>query len=156
MKRIVDGEMEEYYLCGHCARELGYENALDSLGLNLGSFLGNFLGASSSYPTGLAGVERCERCGSSFSDIVSSGRVGCAHCYEKFYEKLMPSIQNIHGKTKHAGKISHACGNKAQKARELASLKAKMKTAIQTQNFEQAAQLRDQIKALESEGGQHE
>lgn len=50
------------------------------------------------------GIVRCEKCGSTFNDIVRSGRMGCGDCYSTFYDKLLPSFERIHGRTHHEGK----------------------------------------------------
>lgn len=106
----------------------------------------------------LAGVERCNTCGSSFNDIVKGGHIGCSDCYEKFEDKLEPSIRKIHGKTKHIGKFVTYSEDETEKPKEketpkpkvntLDSLKEQLKDAIKEQRFEDAAVLRDKIKAM--------
>lgn len=49
-------------------------------------------------------MDRCDYCGSTFNDIINTGNVGCAHCYDRFADKLEPSIRKIHGATRHIGK----------------------------------------------------
>ena len=104
----------------------------------------------------------CHSCAqnSGFDDIIKSGKVGCADCYEKFYNKLLPSIQRIHGKAKHAGKvpvIHETVTAKKEEPKEktaedkIAELNLQMQKAIEEQNFEQAAVLRDEIKSLKGE-----
>ena len=62
----------------------------------------------------------------------------------------MPSIQRIHGKTKHEGKIPLSdVTNETKQASEIASLRAKLAEAIENEDFEQAAKLRDEIRTLE-------
>ena len=145
IKRIINGKKEEMYLCQHCANELGYNDIISNM--NLGSFLGNFLGASTDIQKSLAGVERCEMCGSSYSDIVSLGKVGCANCYDKFYDKLIGSIENIHGRAKHVGKVTNKAYVPEQES-TVDKLSRLLKQAIDEQNFEKAAKLRDKINEL--------
>lgn len=155
-KKIINGKKEEMYLCDECAKELGVMDefsfepfSMDSI---LGdSFFGNLLGAGASAFNSLAGIDRCTYCGSSFNDIVNSGKVGCSHCYEKFEDKLTPSIEKLHGRTKHIGKnVSYEAENDEQ-PNEIATLKAELKQAIQEQRFEDAAVLRDKIKSITEE-----
>ncbi|MGN1329596.1 MAG: UvrB/UvrC motif-containing protein [Eubacterium sp.] len=160
IKKIVNGKREEMHLCSECAKELGVmdEFRMPTMSEMFGdSFLGNFLGAGVAAMNSLAGVDRCSSCGSSFNDIVNSGRIGCADCYDKFEDKLEPSIRKIHGKTKHIGKfISYS--NDEEKAEEkpqvseIDSLKEQLKSAISEQRFEDAAVIRDKINELQ-EGG---
>lgn len=160
IKKVVNGKKEEMYLCSECAKELGVmdEFKMPTMSEMFGdSFLGNFLGAGVAAMNSLAGVDRCSSCGSSFNDIVNSGRIGCADCYDKFEDKLEPSIRKIHGKTKHIGKfITYSDDEKKAEEKpqvsELDSLKEQLKTAISEQRFEDAAVIRDKINELQ-EGG---
>ncbi len=158
IKKNINGKREEMHLCSDCARELGVmeEFRVPSVTDFFGeSFLGNFLGAGVAAMNSLAGVERCSTCGSSFNDIVKGGHIGCSDCYDKFADRLEPSIRKIHGKTKHIGKfISYDESNEPEKAEskketdELEQLKEQLQKAISEQRFEDAAVLRDKIKAL--------
>lgn len=158
IKRNINGRREELHLCSECASELGVmdEFRVPSMSDFFGeSFLGNFLGAGVAAMNSLAGVERCSTCGSSFNDIVKGGHIGCSDCYDKFADKLEPSIRKIHGKTKHIGKfISYDENNEPEKREsknetdELEQLNEQLQKAIKEQRFEDAAVLRDKIKAL--------
>lgn len=158
IKKNINGKKEEMHLCSECAQELGVmeEFRMPSMSdMFSDSFLGNFLGAGVAAMNSLAGVNRCSSCGSSFNDIVNSGRIGCADCYEKFEDKLEPSIRKMHGKTKHIGKFvtysnEEEKEKKPQKS-ELDSLKEQLNSAISEQRFEDAAVIRDKINEL-SEG----
>lgn len=162
IKKNINGKVTQMHLCSHCAEELGVmdEFKMPTMSDLFGdSFLGNFLGAGVASMNSLAGVERCQSCGSSFSDIVKSGHIGCSDCYEKFAEKLEPSIKKIHGKTKHIGKfVSYNEDEAVQKKTnesEIDILKGKLKQAVKEQRFEDAAVLRDKINEL-TEGGNNE
>ncbi|MCM1364462.1 MAG: UvrB/UvrC motif-containing protein [Faecalibacterium sp.] len=152
IKRVVNGEATETHLCHECAQSLGYNGLFNNFSLSIPNIFSSFFGDSSFALTG-ARTERCEKCGCSFDDIVRTGMVGCADCYEKFFDKLLPSIQRIHGKSKHAGKIPDIQTEKKvikEKTTEekIAELEVQMQKAIESQNFEQAAIIRDQIKEL--------
>ncbi len=159
IKRVVNGEATENHLCHSCAENLGFDDFFDDFSLNLPGIFSSFFG-DSMFALGESRLERCEKCGSCFDDIIKSGKVGCADCYEKFYSKLLPSIQRIHGKANHGGKIpvrhEAVCAEKAvpkEKSAEekIAELNSQMQKAIEEQNFEQAAVLRDEIKKLKGE-----
>ncbi len=155
IKSVVNGEYTQLHLCTGCAGKLGYGDVFSGFGFDLGDFFGNFFSKPKTMITS-AKTERCEKCGMSFEEIVKSGKIGCAGCYEKFYEMLLPSVQRIHGKTQHNGKIANVIEEKEsvkEKTKEeiIAELQAEMKTAIEEQNFERAAEIRDEIKAKEAE-----
>lgn len=155
IKSVVNGEYTQLHLCTDCAGKLGYGDVFSGFGFDLGDFFGNFF---SKPKTNLPAskTERCEKCGMSFEEIVKSGKIGCADCYEKFYDMLLPSIRRIHGKTQHNGKTAKLTDNNPEvreKTKEeiIEELKTEMKTAIEEQNFERAAEIRDSIKELEAE-----
>lgn len=162
IKKNINGKREEMHLCSECAKELGVMDEFKMPAMNDlfgNSFLGNFLGAGVAAMNSLAGVDRCQTCGSSFNDIVKSGHIGCSDCYDRFEDKLEPSIRKIHGKTKHIGKyVSYEdTGEKAQqkpKESELDSLKSQLSQAIKEQRFEDAAVLRDKINEIEEKGNE--
>ncbi len=159
-KKIVNGKKEEMYLCEDCAKELGIMEEFQFEPFTLDSFFGNLLGAGVAGMNSLSGVDRCTYCGTTFNDIVNSGRVGCAHCYDRFENKLAPSIEKLHGRTKHVGKSVTYTEEKApaegdtkpEKTSKLEQLKADLKLAVLEQRFEDAAVLRDKIKELDAEG----
>ena len=155
IKRIINGKKEEMHLCEECARELGVMEEFSFEPFSMDSLFGNLLSAGAKAFNSLSGIDRCTYCGTTFNDIVNSGRVGCAHCYDKFEQKLSPSIEKLHGRTKHIGKsISYTeeSEEKTEEPSELEKLKEDLKLAIQEQRFEDAAVLRDKINELSEEG----
>ena len=151
VKRIINGEATENHLCNDCAKALGYGDSFSGFGNIFSDFFGSFfngpdLGALSAHTL------RCEKCGSTFSDIVESGKVGCSDCYKTFYDKLLPSLVRLHGKTKHEGKtpniIQAEVSGEEVKVNEIEKMEEELKAAIDAQEFEKAAQLRDKIKEM--------
>ena len=157
IKKIINGKREEMHLCEECAKELGVLDEFRFEPFSADSFFGNLLGAGAKVLNTLTGIDRCTYCGSSWNDIVNSGRLGCAHCYDKFEDVLSPSIEQLHGRTKHVGKcISYTEEPEEEKTEDakpdtVESLKAELKKAIQEQRFEDAAQIRDKINSLGKE-----
>ena len=161
IKRVINGEIEEYDLCSECAEKMGYGNFFqgftssfaDDFNSLFGSFFENALPARTQ-------ATRCETCGSSYTDIQRTGMMGCADCYSLFNGEIMPTIRKIHGNTTHCGKNSAAFKSERAKAAvekpveqesesELDKLQAELSAAIDNQEFEKAAELRDKIKAME-------
>ncbi len=154
IKQVVNGKVTEMNLCPDCAAEMH---------IHTGSIFGNHLfGAQNSIlsglfgntPTGLGSTQTqvCPQCGTSLNEISSSGRVGCANCYTTFREYLRPTIQRIHGKVEHEGKIPSDHVKEMTTTEKIDLLKKQMSEAVEQQNFEQAATLRDQIRDLEEKG----
>ena len=154
IKRVINGEFEEYDLCSQCAKEMGYTNIFDDINSSFGKDFSNFLGSffSNALPA-RSQATRCEKCGTSYADITRTGMMGCANCYEIFSEQLMPTIRHIHGNTYHCGKLSKCAVDTVSKVEDTKSqvqdLKEQLENAIKNQEFEKAAELRDKIKEME-------
>lgn len=157
IKTIVNGKLTQAHLCADCAKKQGYGNLFADWGSGFGSLLSGFMGSAAPARQ----VTRCPGCGASFEDITRSGKIGCAECYHTFRGQLLPIIQRIHGTAQHKGKVPGSSAlrvtdpnNKIAAVEEtpLEEKKRLLKQAIETQDFERAAVLRDEIKELEQHG----
>lgn len=146
IKKVVNGVATEKHLCAYCAAKNGYGNFGK---LSLTNLLTSMLsdGADSS----ITKATRCEVCGCSFSDIVESGRMGCSECYATFKNELIPSLKRLHGKALHVGNSPSKAPKEETLEEKIRSLKEKLSQAVETQEFEKAAEIRDEIKKLEGE-----
>ncbi len=147
VKRIVNGESAEAHLCSDCAKALGYNDVFGGFGNTFGDLLGSFFGEPQVSAISSRTI-RCEKCGNTFNDIANSGKIGCADCYVTFYDKLLPSLQRIHGKTRHEGKNPTIIKAEVTNVNPIEDLEEQLRIAIDEQNFEKAAQLRDRINEL--------
>lgn len=148
--QVINGEEKEFYLCDECADSLGVKPFINPVMIDFGDFLGQVFGQTAKVLNpSESQIRKCEMCGATFEDIVKTGKAGCSNCYTEFYSQLLPSIQRIHGKTEHTGKISKNAGESAKIKSELKKLTNELNKAIEEQRFEYAAELRDKIKLLE-------
>lgn len=152
LTEVINNETRELHLCEGCAREKGAE-ALEQFGGGPGDPTGGLaellagladLGAKLPGGAAVAGI-KCEQCGLTYDDFKKSGRLGCGACYEAFRKVLGPLLKKIHGSTGHSGLVPPPAEPKG----DLLKLREQLKTAIQAESFEEAARLRDQIRALE-------
>lgn len=157
IKTIVNGKLTQAHLCADCAKKQGYGNLFADWGSGFGNLLSGFMGSAAPARQ----VTRCPGCGASFEDITRSGKIGCAQCYHTFRGQLLPIIQRIHGTAQHKGKVPGSSAlrvtdtnNKIVAVEEtpLEEKKRLLKQAIEVQDFERAAVLRDEIKELEQHG----
>jgi len=152
-KQVVNGTVREAALCSECASamNLGINKAASAFSLPFsdGSLISGLFGDA---PV-RSSVQRkvCPLCGSAFSDIAHSGKVGCAKCYETFRNELMPTVTGIHGRSKHTGRCPKDHKAKAEKRNRLDELNAELNAAVQSEEYEKAAKLRDEIKRLRGE-----
>ena len=91
----------------------------------------------------------CPQCGITFKDFRSTGRLGCPHDYVVFKKELVPLLENIHGEVKHQGKSPRRKYPQSGMLSQLGQLRKKLQNAVGMEDYEQAAQLRDQIRQLE-------
>jgi protein arginine kinase activator len=94
----------------------------------------------------------CPICGLTWTSFKSAGLMGCPHDYELFEGKLAPLLKRAQeGATDHVGKVPRK--KKTQETeRQVTSmrLRRELQKAIDAENYEQAARLRDQLKTLEN------
>ena len=95
----------------------------------------------------------CSSCGLSYADFEHTGRLGCAQCYCDFADQLKPSLQKIHGRTQHAGRTPKAFvpDPADERNQRMNELRKQMDEAVAEENFEEAARLRDELRALAEE-----
>ena len=91
---------------------------------------------------------RCEACGLTYDEFLSTGKLGCTECYKAFAEQLKPLLLRVHGRNQHAGRVP--ANRREERAFEMciSELKTRMEAAVSEENFEMAASLRDEIHAL--------
>ncbi len=105
-----------------------------------------------------AGVEEaakltCPKCGISFREFRANGLLGCLHDYEVFAEYITPLIERTHGgATRHSGKVPSRMGSTPDDQAEILRLKRQLSHAVDAEDYETAAGLRDQLKVLQSDG----
>lgn len=152
LKESVNGELRELHLCAHCAHELGYDVVFGSFnpfaGIGIQDILGSLFSQAATQPA-IADGKKCSFCGMTFGELARTAKAGCAHCYSEFYRELLPSIQRIHGKTQHVGKVPRSAGEAVALRRRIDTLKKELNDAVAAQEYEKAATLRDQIRACE-------
>ncbi|MFZ5826026.1 MAG: UvrB/UvrC motif-containing protein [Bacillota bacterium] len=160
---ITNGKKEEHHLCEVCAREAGALPNFSFPNLSIQQLLGSFLGqepfGGPSLKPPLQAEPTCRHCGMTYSEFAQSGVLGCAKCYDEMEPHLLPLIKRIQGTTTHSGKVPKRTGGIARKRRELDTLRRQLEQAIQNEQYEEAARLRDQMKQIEAEikagGGGH-
>ncbi len=148
-KQIVNGAVYEEYLCSECAGEKN--KGFSSFDVGFDDFFGNLFAGSTSASSSLRGAKTCPLCGATLRDISSTGKLGCAKCYEVFADELKSTISGIHGNVTHIGRAPGGHREMMERQEKLEELKRRQQSAVEAQDYELAAKLRDEIKEL-SEG----
>jgi protein arginine kinase activator len=151
---IVNKKKREAHLCEKCARERNLLPEQPGPQINLKALL-NLMISPFQPPASGAGIAvhemACPACGQTFAAFKAEGRFGCAHDYDAFEGVLEPLLERIHRATAHAGKIPSST-RVAAKTAKIEDLRSQMKAAVEVEDYEQAARLRDLIRKMEAEG----
>ena len=141
---MSQGKYNVLHLCGNCAeKEEGGHHKLQS---NVEQIVKGIIAACAGESVGELGKLSCPYCGTQYVEFRAKGRLGCPADYEAFHKGLLPMLQRIHGSTEHKGKCPRRIpGPQA----ELIGLRRELRAAVEHENFEEAARLRDLIRAKE-------
>lgn len=145
LTEIVKGQKTEKHLCEECSKEEGYTIKSH---VSLQDLLTAFISAHND-ATDLADVS-CPDCGMTYLDFRNEGRLGCPNDYEVFREALDPLLEKVHGTTEHSGKLPSRAGESQKLQRDLMDLRRRLRLAVEREAYEEAAQLRDEIKDKEA------
>jgi len=154
--KIVNGEKTEFHICETCAKEKGEMIPGTPNGFSIHSLLSGMLDFDSSTKSqspGHSGPQnlQCKDCGMTYAQFSKLGRFGCPSCYQYFDSRLDPLFKRVHGSTSHVGKVPVRTGGRLKVKRQIDDLKKEMQQHIVQEEFESAAELRDQIRELEKE-----
>lgn len=152
--QVINGEKQEIYVCEDCAKEKGYMLSSDE-GYNFHDLLSGLF----NYKFGTIGNNqasvkqteelKCSKCDLTFTEFRRIGKFGCAICYETFSNRLDSVFRRVHsGNTIHHGKIPKRKGGHLHVKKEIDELKKELTQLITDENFEEAAEIRDRIRAL--------
>lgn len=143
--KIINGKYKEEHLCEECAlKNYDFDNTFSMNKL--------FTGLVDGYKDINEVKEelKCDFCGLTYSRFSKDGKFGCAECYETFRDKLDPLIKGLHGHNIHRGKIPANSSERIHFKREEDNLQIELENAVKMEEFERAAEIRDELKKLRS------
>ena len=144
---IENNSVRQLHLCEQCAAERGVETSVAPTKHPLGQFLEAVQKQSMPASTEAG---KCAFCGLTMRDFRDTGRLGCARCYTTFEPSMRELLRRVHGGPRHTGRVYKAPPEEVfQKTGQLGELRDKLRRAIEQEQFEAAAELRDKIRVLE-------
>lgn len=149
---VINGQKKQLNLCEECARELRPQGFSFMPQLNLHDFLGGLMGHNlgvSGFANTSSQANHCNVCGLSEKQFAQRGLLGCGSCYENFGGTLDSLVRRIHGTNRHTGKVPERTSDRVKLVKKVESLRKQLKQAVEAEEFERAAQLRDSIRELE-------
>ncbi len=148
-KHLINDKEVTMNLCGSCAKRRGFSNPLKPIPFPLSDFLTTMVSGTGPQESREMLDKKCSVCGLTYSKFTKTGRLGCGNCFDAFRQPLMDLLRRIHGSNLHRGKRI-GVETSMEPLKEEARLKDELKNAIDREDFERAAQIRDMIKELQS------
>ena len=153
LTEIVNNQMIEIHLCESCAQEKGTDFKTH---FQMGDLMSSLMGGekpAKGLEKRLAG--KCPECGMTYEEFGKTGRLGCPYCYETFAKFLMPLIKRVQRSLQHIGKRPQQAFSGQTPApayvSDLKVLQERLKKSIQSEAFEDAAKIRDEIRQIEEQ-----
>jgi protein arginine kinase activator len=153
LTQVKEGEVHTASLCAQCAAEKGIETGFAMADTPLGGFLAKLGESADPDAPLLAALEvRCTGCNATLRDFRETGRVGCSECYQAFDAPLRELLRRLHGSTHHTGmqyQRGEAPAPRPEPGRTDLELKEQLRRAVESEQFELAAELRDRLRDRE-------
>lgn len=145
LTKVKDNEMKVLHLCETCASDEGVDPPVPTGTVPLADFLAQ-IGKTVGDETALGD---CPSCGLTTTQLKQTGRLGCATCYTHFDQHLRALLRRLHGGTQHVGKVMLPPDPREEDLKARADgLRRSLQRAVDAEDFEQAAALRDQIRRM--------
>lgn len=144
---IVNGEKIEKHLCELHATEQGVEGQ-QVTHKPINELLTNFVKLHSGQDPHQE--DACVSCGMTFAEFRETSVLGCPQCYSTFENQLAPLLERAHeGATHHVGKVPRRAGAGQMRQQRLLRLHKQLDDAVESENYEMAARLRDEIRKFQ-------
>ena len=154
LTQIEGDQVTMVHLCGKCAAERGIDTESEVAQTPLGAFLAAMgKGGAPLAAAAATSADTCPECNATLQDFRASGRVGCPTCWTVFERPLRDLLRRLQGATRHTGEHYVDPGTPTDpeevSARERASVRERLRVSVEMEQFELAAELRDQLRRME-------
>jgi protein arginine kinase activator len=147
LTNIIEGQKKKLHLCQDCAEK---QQLIQHQDLNLSSILQSVIGQHVGPVSDELARLTCPECGIKYMEFRAEGRLGCPHDYTAFREALETLLQRIHRSDRHVGKVPLHFERNATWQAEIVRLRRHLRTAVETEAYEEAARLRDLLRQKEA------
>jgi protein arginine kinase activator len=147
----IGDETKTVSMSAQQAAEIGFHSPFDDTPLPLASILASLFGDSSVKTLVDRSPVACPECGLTYNEFTRVGRLSCGRCYEAFRSKLEPIMVQLHGAFTHVGQTPDEPADEHLQVHEAERLRELLQEAIDTEQYEKAAALRDRLEQLETE-----
>jgi protein arginine kinase activator len=148
IRQIQKSSVYELHICEECAEEKGLVKEEESE-ISISNLLSGLIDSKDA-PGAEETVEACPRCGMKLSEFRKRGKLGCAECFQAFKRDVRSILSQMAGRTHHTGKLPSTETPAASPGEDRQALAGELRDAIEREDYETAARLRDRIRELES------
>jgi len=148
IRQIQKDLVHELHICEDCAQEKGLLREEDSE-LPIANLLSGLLEGKDA-PGAPDVKEACPSCGMKASEFRKQGKLGCPECFIAFEKDIRVIISQMAARPHHAGKLPHALGGEQVENLAQDGIREELRLAVEREDYEQAAQLRDKLRELEA------
>lgn len=152
VQQVIGNESIDMHICEVCAHEKGISKKSDKIELSLSQLLTGLLDLKGGKKSE-TNVSECPTCGLKAEDFKKEGRLGCPDCYISFAADIRSVHKRLSGVTRHKGKLPQKLSTYKELLIDRERLRAQLDTAVEQEDYETAAVLRDQIREIESKDG---
>ncbi len=161
-REVRAGRLAIRHLCGECTEVLEAAGELGDISAALPPYTAPLVeddGGCFPFflpPDGGAGAENlpaaCPLCGMAPAELTAGGRAGCPQCYTVYADLLAGALLSLRGDAPHRGCLPTAVRERRARTARIESLRTSLREAVAAEQYERAAELRDEIRALEGSG----
>ncbi len=152
VQQAIGNESLDIHLCEVCAHEKGISRRSDKVDLSFTQLLTGLLDLKRD-DTQAEETAECPTCGMKIAEFKKDGRLGCPDCYVSFASHIRGVHKRLSGATRHRGKLPQKLVSFKELLLDKERLKTQLTDAVGQEDYETAALIRDQIRALESGTG---
>jgi len=140
LTEVINDKVVEMHICQHCTKTEEFKE-----NLSIQELLGGLMDVAGTQHKEKVSL-KCSSCGLTYDDFRKKARLGCGKCYLTFRQQLTPLLKKVHGSLYYAGKRLLDSTPKISRENKTEELQKRLDRAVQLEEFEEAARLRDELK----------
>ena len=147
--RNISGQLDvELHLCHACAKTRNVAIPGKDQEVSLSSLLSAEIQNALNYSPG---TKFCSSCGQSALSLSQTKKAGCPHCYIALKKEIISLLKTENMYPSYIGTTPKQHEHFDSNLNERLRLQASLEKAIEVEDYEQAAYIRDKLKLLETE-----
>jgi protein arginine kinase activator len=149
IRQIQKSSVHELHICEECAQEKGLIKEEESE-LSISNLLSGLIEGKEAAGSEEA-AESCPKCGTKAAEFRKRGKLGCPSCFDAFQRDVRSILSQMAGRTRHVGKLPRSEEPRGRAGPDRETLSDELREAIEREDYESAALLRDKIRELETD-----